>query len=76
MHRFVCLALVLCGCAAAARAQESDAEKPAGKLITPAADRSIERGLKWLAAQQHEEGDFGAGQSRGNVAVCAWQAWR
>jgi squalene cyclase len=52
-------------------AEEKDVEKSAGKLITPAAERSIERGLKWLVSQQREEGDFGAGQARGNVAVCA-----
>lgn len=54
-----------------ATAAEKDLEKSAAKLITPAAERSIERGLKWLAAQQHDNGGFGSGPLRGNAAVCS-----
>ena len=43
----------------------------ATELTTPAAERSIERGLKWLTAGQHDDGSFGDGQFRGNAAVCA-----
>ena len=55
------VAIALLCFALAASAQESDAEPSADKLITPAADRAIERGLKWLAAQQHDDGGFGSG---------------
>jgi hypothetical protein len=48
-----------------------DVEQAAAKLVTPAAERSIARGLKWLAAHQHDDGSFGAGTYRGNVAICA-----
>ena len=51
-------------------AEDSEPEKSAAKWITPAADKAIERGLKWLADQQHEDGSFGTGPGRGNVAVC------
>jgi hypothetical protein len=54
-----------------ALAAEKDWEKSAAKLITPAAERSIDRGLKWLAGAQHEDGGFGTKEFRGNAAVCA-----
>ena len=70
-----CLALAsmvfACGLSASLGADEKNAEKSAAKLITPAAERSIERALKWLAARQQEDGSFGSGSYRGNVAVCA-----
>jgi squalene cyclase len=44
-------------------------EKSTEKWVTPAADKALERGLKWLAEQQHEDGSFGSGPARGNVAV-------
>lgn len=47
----------------------AEAETP--EPIAPAARRSIDRGLKWLAAGQHDDGSFGEGQYRGNAAVCA-----
>ncbi len=50
---------------------EKDAERSAAKLITPAAERAIELGLKWLSSQQHDDGGFGSGPFRGNVAVSA-----
>jgi len=49
--------------------QDDDPEKSAVELITPAAERAIERGLKWLADRQHEDGSFGSAAYRGNVAV-------
>ena len=70
MHRAIRYSLVLFCFSAAAEAAEKDPEKSAAKLITPAAERSIERGLKWLGSQQHEDGGFGDGAFRGNVAVC------
>lgn len=56
--------------AAFARAEEIDLEKTAAKLITPAAEKSIDLGLRWLAGRQHDDGSFGNGPARGNVAVC------
>jgi hypothetical protein len=46
-------------------------EVPEGtvELVTPATEAAIERGLKWLAAQQAADGSFGSGPYRGNVAV-------
>lgn len=38
-------------------------------LITPAAQRSIDRGLEFLARSQHDDGSFGERQYKGNVAV-------
>jgi hypothetical protein len=70
MRQSIYLAIAMFCLASAATAQEGDAEQSAGKLITPAANQSIERGLKWLASQQHDDGGFGAGPARGNVAVC------
>lgn len=51
--------------------EPADAEKSGARLITPAAERAVERGLGWLAARQHEDGGFGSGMYRGNVAVTA-----
>jgi hypothetical protein len=51
--------------------EEGDSEKSAATLMTPAVKRGIERGLKWLASQQHDDGGFGAGPYRGNAAVSA-----
>jgi hypothetical protein len=56
---------------AESRAQGADPEKSAAELITPAADRAIERGLRFLAERQHDDGSLGSGTYRGNVAVCA-----
>lgn len=68
--RFTGLLSVLLLLALAGHAADTDPEKSAAKLIVPA-ERSIERGLKWLVAQQHDDGSFGVGPGRGNVAVCA-----
>ena len=52
-------------------AQDSDQEKSAGQLVTPAAQKAIDKGLSFLATRQKEDGSFGdAGYSR-NTAVCA-----
>jgi hypothetical protein len=37
-------------------------------MITPAAQDSIDNGLAYLARQQNEDGSFGAGHNRGNIA--------
>jgi len=51
-------------------AEEANPEKSATELITPAADRAIERGMEFLASRQHDDGSFGSGSYRGNVAIC------
>jgi len=48
-----------------------DPEQTAVRLMTPAVDLAVERGLDFLASRQHNDGSFGAGSYRGNVAVCA-----
>lgn len=66
------LVLVLVsGARRVALAQDANAEKDAGKLVTAATDRAIARGLAYLAAQQHADGSFGSGGYRGNVAITA-----
>jgi len=54
---------------AAAPADKDGPEKTAAKLITPATDRAIERGLAFLASRQHKDGTFGAGGFSKNAAV-------
>ena len=49
----------------------ADPAKSAARVVTPEAERSIERGLQWLAARQQDDGSFGSGAYRGNVAVTA-----
>ncbi len=39
-------------------------------MITPAAQRAIDKGLAWLAARQNDDGSFGSGGFRANVGVC------
>lgn len=40
-----------------------------GDLVTPAAQQAIDRGLDYLARQQHPQGSFGSGQYSENIAV-------
>lgn len=58
-------------------AAEDDTETSAAKLITPAADEAVDKGLRWLAARQQEDGSFGRRGYQGNVAVVglAGLAW-
>ena len=62
--------LVLVFCPGWAGAQEKDPEQNARELITPAADKAIEKGLEFLASRQHDDGSFGSGSYRGNAAIC------
>ena len=39
-------------------------------MVTAAAQRTIDKGLGWLQSRQNDDGSFGAGAFRGNVAVC------
>ncbi len=70
MPRSLCLTLQILLCSFST-AVAKDPERSAGRFITPAAERSIERGLKWLVGRQHDDGGFGSGPLRGNVAVCS-----
>lgn len=54
---------------AEASAQPADIERSAAELVTPPTQAAIDRGLAWLAGQQAEDGSFGSGAYRGNVAV-------
>jgi prenyltransferase beta subunit len=69
----VCCVSLLVFCSGAA-AQEDDPEKTASKMVTPAADEAIEKGLLWLADNQHDNGSFGSAAYRDNVAVTALAA--
>ena len=53
-----------------AGAQEDDPEKTAVEMMKPA-EPTIERGLVWLVSRQQNDGSFGSGAYRGNVAVTA-----
>ena len=73
---FATAAVALCVCTSPARADEpapagQSADNSAAKLITPEAQKSIDRGLAVLASRQHDDGSFGSGNFRGNVAVTA-----
>lgn len=48
----------------------SDPEKSAADMITPAAQKAIDKGLAYLAERQHDDGAFGSGGYSRNVAVC------
>ncbi len=64
---FLC-ALLLPGIAAG---RHPDSTRAMSELITPEAARAIDRGLRWLARQQHGDGSLGSGAYRGNVAITA-----
>ncbi len=75
MNRALTLMLVLSilGAEPAARAgtEDGNPEKTAVELVTPAAQRAVDRGLAYLASAQHDDGSFGTGNYRGNVAIVA-----
>lgn len=55
-----------------AHAQDQPAETSGKKLVTPDAQKAIDRGLAYLAQSQGEDGGFGSGVDyRRNVAVTA-----
>jgi len=64
-----CLVLVLLGCLPVAA--EENPEKLAAQMITPAADRAVDRGLTWLSSRQNDDGSLGSGPHRGNAAIVA-----
>ncbi len=57
--------------ARAADPPDAPSEQLAAELLTPVAEQCVTRGLNFLAAQQQEDGSFGAGTYGRNVAVSA-----
>jgi hypothetical protein len=76
-RQFLARGLALAGLAsaggAAALAYDVRDQLPDGStskdMITPAAQRAIDRGLEFLARNQHDDGSFGERAYNGNVAV-------
>jgi hypothetical protein len=46
-----------------------DVPEGALALVTPETDAAVQSGLAWLGRQQNEDGSFGSGAYRGNIAV-------
>ncbi len=65
------LSLLGYGPALGADTEAENPEKTAVEMITPAAQRAIDQGLAYLASMQHDDGSFGMGNYRGNVAIGA-----
>ena len=70
MRLQVAILVVSLGLPAVAAAQPPDPEKSADKMISPAARQGIDKGLKWLAGRQNNDGSFGPTATRGNAAIC------
>jgi len=72
---FALTGLLLCAApasAAAPRRKDMSRDSQGHKLITPQTRQAINRGLRYLAARQHDDGSFGSGSMyRKNVAVTA-----
>jgi hypothetical protein len=66
-----CIGLLLGLWPPPAAAEDDNPERTAARLITPQTEAAIGRGLAWLAKRQHQDGSFGSGAYRGNVAVTA-----
>ena len=74
-HGIAILTACVLACASAAlstraAAEEKNPEKQGVQMITPAAQRSITKGLSWLASRQNDDGSFGSGPYRSNVGIC------
>jgi hypothetical protein len=78
MRRTLVMGALVLGACALARAQSDEGDEPPGRSaqnvalpdeMTPELDAAVERGLAYLAAQQHEDGAFGEGRFGRNVAV-------
>ncbi len=67
-----CLVAILLLAASSSRAAEAGAERSTGELLSPAAERAIQRGLAFLAGRQHDDGTIGAGAFSKNVAVVSF----
>ena len=64
-------AILLAACLVTHPSSQASDPPAAAELITPEAEQAIERGLAFLAAEQNQDGSFGAGRYRGNAAVSA-----
>lgn len=53
---------------------EETTELSARRLMTAETDRAIRQGLEYLASHQHQNGSFGSGDMRGDVAVTSLAA--
>jgi prenyltransferase beta subunit len=51
-------------------AEREDTERTGVEFVTPDAQRALERGLTFIAQQQHEDGSFGSSGYSRDVAVC------
>jgi hypothetical protein len=54
--------------------KQTEYPEGAGPLVTSEADRAIKSGLTYLVKQQHDDGSFGEGTFRGNLAVTSLSA--
>jgi hypothetical protein len=54
-----------------AEGRTGDIPAGAAELVTPETDRATHEGLAWLAQQQNDDGSFGTGAYKGNIAVTA-----
>ena len=54
----------------AEKLDEAGTETNAAEMITAETQKAIDRGLRFLARQQHDDGSFGGGGYSRNVAVC------
>jgi hypothetical protein len=54
--------------------QKGDVPEGTFEIITPATEAAIQKGLAWLTTQQNEDGSFGSGAYRGNIAVTSLAA--
>src|SRR5262249_25497780 len=50
-------------------ARRGDVPDGTAEMMTEATDRAIVHGLAWLCRSQNDDGSFGAGSYRGNIAV-------
>ncbi|QGJ69644.1 Prenyltransferase/squalene oxidase [Planctomycetales bacterium 10988] len=64
------LGSTLAGVAATSSLLGKQVDNSARRLITPAAQQAIDKGLKFLASRQHADGSFGTGGYSRNVGVC------
>lgn len=67
---WLCIVFSLAAHLSAADKERGDTETNAAELISPETQKAIDRGLQFLARQQHEDGSFGSGGYSRNVAVC------
>ncbi|HVX12585.1 MAG TPA: prenyltransferase/squalene oxidase repeat-containing protein [Pirellulales bacterium] len=65
------LARLLLGAPAIAFERDPGPVAATAQLVTPDAQRAIERGLEFLAQRQGDDGSFGGGGYGRNVAICA-----